>query len=101
MAASLRGDAQRVVDLLDKGTKNRLIARAREASDLAGGGVVLEPKDLLAVGFESSTMEVAEVQSKGDPAEGRATVVVKSTDGRAVEVRVTREEGLWKVVLDL
>lgn len=100
VTAAEQGDADRVVKMLDASTLERLRARAREASDLAGGGVSLSPADIVAVGFEPATMPVVRVttaSSKG----GDAVAVVHGTDGRTVQVRLRSESGRWKLVLDL
>lgn len=99
VAAAEQGDADRVVKMLDASTLERLRARAREASDLAGGGVSLSPADIIAVGFEPATMPVVRVTAsrKG----GDAVAVVHGTDGRTVQVRLRSESGRWKLVLDL
>jgi len=100
-AASARGDAQRVVEMLDRAALDRLSAQAREASDLAGGGVDLRPADLLAVGFEATDMQLAEVRRVDEGGKDDALVRVKDADGRETEVRLRLHEGSWKIVLDL
>jgi len=100
VAAAEQGDADRVVKMLDRSTLDRLGARAREASDLAGGGVSLNPADVVAVGFEPADMRIARVTTaslKG----GDAVAVVHGADGRTVQVRLRSESGRWKLVLDL
>jgi hypothetical protein len=100
IAAAARGDAVRVVQMIDAATLARLRARAREASDLAGGGVDLDPVDLVAVGFEPARMEVKDVRRRSLKG-ADAVVLVQGTDGRNAEVRLRSEQHRWKVVLDL
>jgi len=99
-AAASRGDAQLVASMLDDRTLERLRVRAREASDLAGGGVDLTPVDLLAVGFEPPRMEIAKTEVRAKK-HGEAIVRVSGSDGPAVDVRLRSRLGRWKIVLDL
>jgi hypothetical protein len=100
VAAADRGDSSRVVGMLDATTLDRLRVRAREASDLAGGGVSLGPADVLAVGFEPARVRVARVE-KVVRGGADATAWVRGSDGKTVEVRLRSERGRWKIVLDL
>ena len=99
VAAAERGDADRVVGMLDASTLDRLRARAREASDLAGGGVTLGPTDVLAVGFEPARIRVARVD-EGTRRDAEATALVRGTDGTTVPLRLRLEGGRWKIVLE-
>ena len=99
VAAAERGDADRVVAMLGASTVDRLRARAREASDLAGGGVTLGPTDVLAVGFEPARIRVARVD-EGTRRDGEATALVRGTDGTTVPLRLRLEAGRWRIVLE-
>jgi hypothetical protein len=98
VSAAGRGDSDRVVEMLDASTIERLRARAREASDLAGGGVNLGPADVLAVGFEPARLRPARVETTSRRG-ADATVRLHGADGATVTVKLRSEHGRWKIVL--
>lgn len=89
--------SQRVVELLWKPARDNLAERAKRASALSGREV--SPGEMLTPSWLSLGLvpERFEWRQDGEWAEVR----VISADGRFTSTRCAREEGAWKVALEL
>jgi len=99
-AALQRGDAAAAYALLSTRTQreaDRIAARARAAGGDAGGVPESGRQMLFGSALPQGKVEVREISRQGDVAQ----VEVVDQSRRARTFRVVREDGVWKVALDL
>lgn len=95
LQAARNGDRETVFALLAPTTRARLEAESKRATDLVGGAVRYDAKDLISIGASEGIPEPSDItviQNVGD----RAVVEVVSPAGRA-RLELVRIEGRWRV----
>ena len=95
--AAKTGDRDAVFSLLSPGTRSRLEAEAKRATDLVGAATRYTAKDLLSIGSSegiAAPTDITVLEERGD----RASVEVVSESGRA-RIELIKIEGRWRIDL--